>query len=184
MAEQNPLKVLEAAVRDLREKERAIEDLEEQLKVMRAQVLTIRTRTLPELFHVAHVDKIGLPAEGNRPAVDAKLRKEYKAAIPASWPETKRQEAFATLDELEMGDLQKITFTIIFEAGNRQKAESFSARLEKAGYEYSVTRAVHHATLSAALKERCEAGNVPSLLQLEAIGGFIGSSVDLKPRKS
>jgi hypothetical protein len=130
------------------------------------------------------VDHIGIPAEGNRPAVDAKLRKEYKASIPESWPDNKRQTAFATLDELDMSDLQKITFTVIFEAGNRAPAANFGEYLKAENLDFSVKRAVHHATLSAALKERCEAGFVPSLLQLEAIGGYIGTSVDLKTRKS
>ena len=112
------LKLLEAHVRDLREKEKQIEDLEEELKALRAQVRFIRTQQLPELFYEAQVDHIGLPAEGNRPAVDAKLRKEYKASIPESWPDNKRRAAFDTLDELDMSDLQKITFTVIFEAGS------------------------------------------------------------------
>jgi hypothetical protein len=178
------LKLLEAHVRDLREKEKQIEDLEEELKALRAQVRFIRTQQLPELFYEAQVDHIGLPAEGNRPAVDAKLRKEYKASIPESWPDNKRRAAFDTLDELDMSDLQKITFTVIFEAGNRERAEQFSAQLKQGNLDFSVKRAVHHATLSAALKERCEAGHVPSFTQLEAIGGYIGTSVDLKTRKS
>ena len=178
------LKVLEDSVRELRDKEREIIDLEEQLKQLRAEVRTIKSQTLPELFYEARVDHIGLPAEGNRPAVDAKLRKEYKASIPESWPDNKRAAAFDTLDELDMSDLQKITFTVIFEAGNREAAEQFHIYLNEQDIDFSVKRAVHHATLSAALKERCEGGHVPSLPQLEAIGGFIGTSVDLKTRKN
>jgi hypothetical protein len=178
------LQVLEDSVRVLRDKEREITDLEDRLKELKAEVRTIKSQTLPELFYEARVDRIGLPAEGNRPAVDARLRKEYKASIPESWPDTKRQTAFATLDELDMSDLQKITFTVIFEAGNRAAAEAFRDQLQEQNIDFSVKRAVHHATLSAALKERCEAGHVPSLPQLEAIGGFIGTSVDLKPRKT
>jgi len=181
---QPDLRVLEDGVRILREKEREIIDLEDQLKQLRAEVRVIKSQTLPELFYEARVDHIGLPAEGNRPAVDAKLRKEYKASIPESWPDNKRQTAFNTLDELDMSDLQKITFTVIFEAGNRDAAEEFRGQLNAQQIDFSVKRMVHHATLSAALKERCESGEVPSLTQLEAIGGFIGTSVDLKARKS
>ena len=175
--------VLEAHVRELREKEQEIIDLEDQLKQLRAEVRTIKSQTLPELFYEARVDSIGLPAEGNRPAVDAKLRKEYKASIPESWPDNKRAAAFDTLDELDLSDLQKITYTVIFEAGNRERSDQFRGLLTEQGIEFSVKRAVHHATLSAALKERCESGHVPSLPQLEAIGGYIGTSVDLKTRK-
>jgi hypothetical protein len=178
------LKVLEDSVRELREKEREIIDLEDHLKQLRAEVRVIKSQTLPELFYEARVDHIGIPAEGNRPAVDAKLRKEYKASIPESWPDNKRQTAFDTLDELDLSDLQKITFTVIFESGNREAAEQFRAQLQTQNIDFSVKRAVHHATLSAALKERCESGHVPSLPQLEAIGGFIGTSVDLRTRKS
>jgi hypothetical protein len=177
------LKVLEDSVRDLRDKEREIVDLEDRLKELRAQVRVIKSQTLPELFYEARVDHVGLPAEGNRPAIDAKLRKEYKASIPESWPDNKRQAAFNTLDELDLSDLQKITFTVIFEAGNREPAAAFSAQLKEQNLDFSVKRAVHHATLTAALKERCESGHVPSLAQLEAIGGFIGTSVDLRTRK-
>ena len=180
---QPDLKVLEDSVRELREKERMVEDLEDQLKQLRSEIRVIKSQTLPELFYEARVDHIGLPAEGNRPALDARLHKEYKASIPEKWPDNKRTAAFATLDELDMRDLQKITFTVIFEAGNREPAEKFRSLLKEKDIDFSVKRSVHHATLSAALKERCESGAVPSLSQLEAIGGFIGTSVDLKTRK-
>jgi len=181
---QPDLKVLEDSVRELREKEQEVLDLEDQLKALRAEIRVIKSQTLPELFYEARVDHIGIPAEGNRPAVDAKLRKEYKASIPESWPDNKRATAFATLDELDLSDLQKITFTVIFEAGNRDSADQFRDMLTHQQLDFSVKRAVHHATLSAALRERCESGHVPSLPQLEAIGGFIGTSVDLKTRRS
>jgi hypothetical protein len=177
------LEQLQVAVRELRDKEREIADLEDRIKRLRTEVSDIRHRSLPELFYEAHVDHVGLPAEGNRPAVDAVMRKEYKAAIPANWPVAKREQAFKTLDELELGDLQKITFTIPFEAGQRSRADEFSKFLTLANYHFSVARSVHHMSLSSALKEICEQGHVPSLPQLEAIGGFIGTSVDLKPRK-
>jgi len=178
------LRILEDHVRILREKEQEIVDLEDQLKQLRTEVRTIKSQTLPELFFEARVDHIGLPQEGNRPAVDAKLRTEYKASIPESWPDNKRQTAFNTLDELDMTDLQKITFTILFEAGNREAAEEFRSQLNAQQIDFSVKRSVHHATLSAALKERCQSGHVPSLPQLEAIGGYVGNTVDLKTRRS
>jgi hypothetical protein len=177
------LDVLRDGVRELRDKEREIADLEERLKQLRTECSEIRHRTLPELFRQAQVDKIGLPAEGNRPAVDAKLRNEYKAAVPASWPTEKRLDAFKVLDELNLGNIVKITYTIVFEAGQRSQADEFGTLLTMRNYAFNAARAVHHATLSAALKEICEAGEVPSLPQLEAIGGFIGTSVDLKTRR-
>jgi hypothetical protein len=177
------LEKLQGAVRDLRDRERQVADLEERLKQLKTEISDLRRRTLPEIFAEAHVDRVGLPAEGNQPAIDARLHKEYKAAIPASWPTAKRETAFNTLDELELGNLQKLTFVVTFEAGQRERAEKFHARLTELNYAFSVTRAVHHATLSAALKERCEAGQVPSLAQLDSIGGYIGTSVDLKQRR-
>jgi len=180
---QDKLDKLEAAARELYDKEREVVDLEERLKRLRSEISDMKHRSLPELFYEAHVDRVGLPAQGNRPAVDAVMRKEYKAAIPQSWPVEKRETAFRTLDEMDMGDLMKITFTIPFEAGQRERAEIFGAYLEGHKYHYNVARSVHHATLSSALREVCEKGDVPSLSQLDAIGGFIGTSVDLKPRK-
>lgn len=174
---------VETAVRGLRDKERELADLEERVKQVRGEISDMKHRVLPELFYEAHVDRVGLPAEGNRPAVDAVMRKEYKAAIPANWPLEKKQTAYRTLDELELGDLQKITYTIPFEAGQRSRAEEFGAYLTMKNYHFNVARSVHHASLTSALREVCEKGNVPSLSQLEAIGGFIGTSVDLKLRK-
>jgi len=174
---------LEAAVRNLRDKEREAGDLEERLKYLKAEISDIKHRSLPELFYEAHVDRVGLPAEGNRPAVDAIMRKEYKAAIPANWPAEKRETAFRTLDEMDMRDLMKITYTIPFEAGQYARAKEFGALLTMNNIHHSVARSVHHASLSSALKEICEKGQVPSLTQLENIGGFIGTSIDLKQRK-
>lgn len=174
---------LQSAVRVLRDKEREIADLEERLKRLRSELSDMRHRSLPELFYEAHVDHVGLPAEGNRPAVDAVMRKEFKAAIPASWPIARRDTAFKTLDELDLSDLQKITFTIPFEAGQRSRAEEFGMYLTAQNYHFNVARSVHHATLTSALKELYQKGLVPSITQLEAIGGFIGTSVELKPRR-
>lgn len=177
------LEQLQAAVRVLRDKEREVADLEERLKQLLSEISDLKHRSMPELFYEAHVDRVGLPAEGNRPAVDAIMRKEYKAAIPANWPAEKRDTAFRTLDEMDMRDLMKITYTIPFEAGQRKRAEQFGAYLTKENFHFSVARSVHHASLSSALKEICEKGQVPSLTQLENIGGFIGTSIDLKQRK-
>jgi len=177
------LEVVRDAVRVLRDKEREIADLEERLKQLRNEVNLIRRRDLPELFFQAHVDHIGLPAEGNRPPVDAVMNKEYKASIPVNWPPEKRQNAFEVMDDLGIGNLQKITFTVIFESGRRMQADLFSNYLATHDYSYSVKRDVHHASLTAALRELCEQGHVPNVEQLEAIGGYIGTSVDLKVRR-
>lgn len=178
------LEQLQSAVRVLRDKEREIADLEERLKQLKSEASAMRHRALPELFYTAHVDRVGLPAQGNFPAVDAVMSTDYKASIPASWPAEKRSNAFKTLDELDLRDLQKIIYNITFEAGRRKHAEAFGAYLTDNNYHFSVTRSVHHASLSAALKEICEQGHVPSLNQLESIGGFIGDSVNLKVRKT
>jgi len=176
------LEALRAATRILRDKEREIADLEERLEHLRKEVSALRHRSLPEMFYQAGVDHIGLPQEGNFPAVDAKLKKDYKASIPASWPAAKRDEAFRTLDDLALQNLMKITYTVPFEAGQRDRAEKFGDWMRNHSISFSVARSVHHASLSSALKEICEQGNVPSSDQLAAIGGFIGDSVTIKRR--
>jgi hypothetical protein len=177
------LEQLQGFVRRLRDKEREVADLEERLKQVKSEISTLRHRTMPELFYSAHVDRVGLPAEGNRPAVDAVMDTEYKASIPANWPQPKREAAFKTLDELDLRDLQKIIYTVTYQAGRRAQAEEFGEYLTANNIAFSVARSVHHASLSAALREICQKGKVPSLPQLEAIGGFIGDSVNLKVRK-
>jgi len=177
------LNIVRNAARDLAELERRAADLEEELKAVRKQISEIKHSRLPELFFEAGVDNIGVPAEGNRPAFDAEMRLAYKASIAANWSPQQRADAFEVLAELEMDYLIQTTFTIKFPVKTYEQAQKFETYLQTHNLDYTSKMDVHHASLTAALKERCQHGEVPSPAQLLAIGGYIGNTVELKQRR-
>src|SRR5262245_51840119 len=98
-----------ARIRDLvrlrRDLKAEIESLEERLKERQSVVKELEYSTLPNLFTDIGIDRLGVPAEGNSPAVKAELKDYYKAVIQAEWTEERRLAAFARMQALGMGDL-------------------------------------------------------------------------------
>jgi hypothetical protein len=183
MALADKLETVRDAARELRALEQERADLEARLKEVNHAIADIRHQRLPQLFFEAEVDQIGVPARGNQPAFDAIIKTDYKAAIATSWAPEKRANAFDVLDELGLSYLIKSTYTVNFPGKAREAALAFEAMLDKQGIDFSSKLDVHHASLTAALKELCNKGEVPSPSQLEAIGGYIGNTVELKVRK-
>src|SRR5580765_3595263 len=64
-----------------------IEELESRLKEKHKEARELDHSTLPSLFSDIGIDHIGIPAEGNNPAVIVRLMDYYKAVIAADWSE-------------------------------------------------------------------------------------------------
>lgn len=157
-----------------------VEELEQRLAEASGQLHLLLSVELPDLMDEAGIDHIGVPAEGNYPAFDAKLKPDIRANIAANWPPEKRQEAFNWLDKNGHGDLIKTTFEIYIPREDRKLAKKIRTTLKKLKVTPEVTEAVNHQTLSAWLREMISDKKLPPL---EIIGGYVGRIVKLKERK-
>ncbi len=77
------LDALRARAAEARDLELAIADLEQQLKDRKSDLANLYYTVLPELMDAAETDAVGIPAKGNFPGMDFKMRPYYSASIAA-----------------------------------------------------------------------------------------------------
>lgn len=174
------LEALRNAVREQRDLEAEIAARDNALKESKTRLDELRFRSLPDLFMAAGVDSVGLAAEGNLPAYDAKLGDFYHANIATSWDADRRKAAFDWLEKNGHGDLIQIAVTVNIPRGELEKAKKLFSLLDEAGYVYSANEAVPWNTLTAFVKEQVSNGTVPPL---ETLGATVGKIVKLRERK-
>ena len=182
LVSQEMLERLKAKVAYARDIEALVSDLSQRLKDANTQLQLLYQKDLPDLMDEAGVDKVGLPASGNLPAMDAELRPFYSANIAASWDEDRRQAAFNWLEEHGHGDLIKTDVTLSYAREDREEAKEMAEDLRIRGYTPQLKEGVHAQTLSAWLREQIEDRH--HFPPLETIGGSVGRVVRLKERKS
>lgn len=178
---ESSLEQVREALRVMRDRAARISDLKEQLTAEEKAQEKQRHEELPELFERVGIDKLGLPAEGNLPAYDSKLRPYYKASISAEWPLEKQLEAFSWLDKNGHGDLVRDTFVIALPREATKAAEWLQKTLEENEFEYERKRAVSWNTLTAFVKEQVEVHE--TVPPLDLLGAKVGKIVELKERK-
>lgn len=176
------LDALRDAARGLRDKEAEIANLDERLKEAKAAANEMRHKTMVDLMQEIGVDKVGLPAEGNYPPVDAELKPYYHANIAADWEPEKRQAAFNWLDSAGHGDLVKTSITILIPRDDRAMAVSIQHYLEQCNVQHTVLLDVPWNTLTAFVREQVE--KYHRTPPLETIGATVGQVVKLKARKT
>lgn len=176
------LEKVRVILRQARDTERRIVDLEAALKEAKGQVLELKQKTLPDLFDEAGIDNLGLPAEGNLPAYDCKLGPYYHANIGAEWEEERRQAAFKYLEDQGSGDLIKSAYIVLVPRGKRAFAKKVEAALTKLGAEFTSKLDVPWNTLTAWVKEQVEKKN--NTPDLAVLGATVGRVVSLKERKT
>jgi IS1 family transposase len=170
---------LREAAKRLRNLKLEAGDLEARLESRKGEIDTMVKSTLPALFEEAGVMSIGIEAEGNMPAYEAKAWPYYHANIKADWEPEKKNEAFTWLTDHGHGDLIKAVITIEFgqgEYGTRKKVEDW---LRKSKVLYTNDRTVPWASLTAFVKEQITKHN--TIPPLETLGATVGKVVKLKP---
>lgn len=175
------IKVTEKAI-EVMALEAQASDLGTQLEQVDAKIKVIYGKELPDLMDEAGVDRSGIPATGNYPAMDLKLVSFFAANIAAAWPDDKREAAFKCLEEFGAGDLIKTIVEVRFPGDDHGKAMKLAEQLKKKGLEPVVKQSVPAGTLTAWLREQVE--RKKKLPPLDIIGGFIGREVKLKERKT
>lgn len=164
-----------------RELELEIIELEQRLKDKKSELRDLTHFDLPDLMDQAQTDHIGLPRDGNRPAIDLKLTTSYYANIAAAWPEEKRQAAFNSLTDMGAGDLIKTEITVQIPRQEHARVSSIIEALVQFGFNPNVKQAVHHQTLTAWLKEQLQRGR--PIPPLNVIGAEVARVVKLIERK-
>lgn len=178
-----------ATVEAIREQLRIARDLELRIDEISSVVKSdnkalnsIKFELLPEMFAEAGVDNIGLPAEGNKPAYDAKLVPFYKANIAADWEEERRDKAFKELEKRGAGDLIKTEVTVLLPRGEREKLKALEKVLKSMKLDYEVAANVPHGTLTAWVKEQIVEHQ--KIIPLDTFGATMGMVVHIKERKT
>ena len=177
------LKEKAARARDL---ELEIADLTGQIKAKGEELRGLYHHELVLLLDEAGVDSVGVPADGNKPAVDYEIKPYYSANISTKWPEEKVATAFKLLKDLKSEALIKTEVSAKLPKGNLAAAKKILASIKKLkikGAAIDLKQSVHSGTLSAWLREIYERGQSLKEAQLAMIGGSVGRYVKAKDRK-
>lgn len=171
------LQALAARLRDLR-MEQAV--AQEQLAEVTRTIGSIEGREMPDLMAAAGVDSVGVPAAGNLPGVDYRLSRYVHAVIGSEWDPERRARAFHELEKQGAGDLVQHMVAVRFRREEHERAQKLADKLREAGYEVTVERSVHWATLTSWVRRKLEEG---AELPMEELGASSGWVVKAKDRE-
>lgn len=172
------LEEITAALRKLRDVKLDIKQKEEQLERASKQRYHLERAVLPDLFNEARIDHLGLPAEGNLPSFDAKLKPYLHANISAKWPPEKRAAAYEWLEKHGGGDLIKTIITILLPRDKKSAKlrKKIIALLKELKVEATIDLGVHWASLTSFLAE------LDDVVPADLLGADIGQVVEMKER--
>jgi len=174
---------LKALARKARDDDAELQDLKERVRIKEGALRFMFETQLPMLMTELGFDHIGVPAEGNLPGVDFKLKKTITANISSNWSDEQKQNGFEVLKKYDAEALIKAQVKAILPKGQVDLARRLLAQAEKLGISASLTEEVHYQTLSADDREVYSEGTVLSTKDLEAIGAFVGLVVKPTERK-
>ena len=175
------LDAVRVAVERVRELRLEAAALTQRLAEVNAEVGRLTRRELVDMFLAAPVTRLDVPASGNKPAFEARLRPFYKAVISAEWEEPRRAAALAVLEEHHASDLVKTTFTVAMGRGEREEAKRLRDLLAKLRVPFQEKLDVPWNSLTAWLRERYErSGKTLTPGELEKIGAVVGQVVEVE----
>ena len=166
-----------AMVRECRDLELEIADLQETIKLKSQRVESMKNRELVDLFDEVGVTNIGLEAEGNVPPYEIEIQPYYHANIKVE-DNPDAPKAFAYLRKVGEADMIKTTYTVSFGMGESKKQKAFETMLRKAAVAYDSKFGVPWNTLTAWLKRQVEVEKKTPPLQL--LGATVGRRANVK----
>jgi len=149
---QDRLEALRDALREMRDLRMVQAELEERLRLCKARQYALESRELPEAFHELGINALGLEAEGNMPAYDAKL-KPYRHLVLPRQDKEKRKVWLAWLRKHKHADVVKTVFKVAVGMGEDKLARELQAALKKRGVDFTVEQDVPWGTLTALYKD-------------------------------
>lgn len=180
---EDALRKIRNKIAEIRELDAQISDLTEKLAEKQAARVKITDVDLPDLMKENKVTSITLAAAGNLPAYDATLETTYHAALPVKDQEKVAVGIKFLVEVWEVPDIVKNAVTLKFGAGELKRAKKLFSLLKKNKYEYDNRVSVNASTLTAELRRRVRAGDVPSPADLAKIGGYVREVVNTEPVK-
>jgi hypothetical protein len=191
LARRAPKEVDEDALNTIRRKIAEARDLDAQIADLTARLQEkqdarkkITDDELPDLMKQHKVTSVTLAPAGNLPAYEATLETVYYAGLPKSASPEQREAGFKFLAEVwKVPDIIKNAVSLRFGMGDHKRAKKLLGLLEKNKFEYENEVSVHTGTLTAELRRRVRAGDVPSPADLAKIGGYVREVVNTQPAK-
>lgn len=172
------LEAVAKVARQLIAAEQEVIKAEEALAVANKELNRLEVEVLPQLMAEAG----NLTSIKTSDGFVVEVKPIYKASLPAKDP-VKRAKALAWLRKYAP-DLVKHEVSIGFTKGEGKLAEQAVSVLKQAGFENVVDEeTVHHATLTAYVKEQienAEPGKKPKLPSLDLFSAYIGSKATVK----
>ena len=124
--------------------------VESKLKELKAQEKYISEFTIPEIMEKQNLKTVKLK-DGSELSVGKKFFASAKA--------DKKTEAIQWLRDNGLGDIVDNNITVTFGQGEDNKAVEYASLARERGYEPTQQEKVHHARLSAVMREWKEKGN-------------------------
>lgn len=123
--------------------------IEDQLKMANKKAQHLREESIPTAMHELGLTRLDLE-NGSIITI--------KQTVYASIPAENKPEAFAWLEEHELGGAIKSIIKLEFGKGELEKADDLVQDLQQDGYNPTFDRNVHGSTLKAVLKEEIAKG--------------------------
>jgi hypothetical protein len=169
--DQGDLTTVAGMARAIRDKEKAINDLEQKLKDEKKALLKMTDEDLPTMLA-----EIGLSSMKLDDGSEVTVKQTYGASILVD----NRPAAYEWLRERGYDDIIKNTVACQFGRGEDDKASAFKAFAEKEGFLAEQKTEIHPQTLRAFVKERVENGDD---FPMELFGAYIGQRAVVKRSK-
>jgi hypothetical protein len=169
--DQGDLTTVAGMARAIRDKEKAVNDLERKLKDEKKALLKMTDEDLPTMLA-----EIGLSSMKLDDGSEVTVKQTYGASILVD----NRPAAYDWLREHGYDDIIKNTVACTFGRGEDDKASAFKAFAEKEGYVAEQETGIHHSTLRAFVKERVENGDD---FPMELFGAYVGQRAIIKRSK-
>jgi|TARA_R100001460_G_scaffold67326_6_gene107562 hypothetical protein len=169
--DQGDLTTVAGMARAIRDKEKAVADLEQKLKEEKKVLLKMTDEDLPTMLA-----EIGLASMKLDDGSEVTVKQTYGASILVD----NRPAAYDWLRDHGYDDIIKNTVACQFGRGEDDQASAFKAIAEKQGYLAEQKTEIHPQTLRAFVKERVESGDE---FPMELFGAYIGQRAVVKRSK-
>jgi len=170
--ENTGLKSIAEIARAARNQEEVVNNLEDQLKAAKRELLKLTDEDLP-----AMLQELGLSSFELDDGSKVTVRPTYGAHIKAE----NRETAFDWLRQNGFDDIIKNTVSCNFGRGEDREASEFIDYAQGLGYAAEQKTEVHPSTLKAWVKERVETGETSPM---ELFGAYVGQRANIVRKKS
>jgi hypothetical protein len=170
--ENTGLKSIAEIARAARNQEEVVNNLEDQLKAAKRELLKLTDEDLP-----AMLQELGLSSFELDDGSKITVRPTYGAHIKAE----NRETAFDWLRQNGFDDIIKNTVSCAFGRGEDREASEFIDYAQGLGYAAEQKTEVHPSTLKAWVKERVETGET---FPMELFGAYVGQRANIVRKKS